>query len=239
MKINIFYRHYNANITNQSSKHRPNWFDYEICFVNLIETIKNKNIELHVIFDGENYEENFIHKYESNFKLHKITEGSDFKSFIKTWNIVKSLNIGNNELIYFLENDYLHTENWVDKVIDFFSKNNDFNYLSLYDHLDKYVFEYYSNLQSSIIISKTHHWRTTPSTCGSFIVTKKLFDEDYDVHTSFEGDQHKFIKLTTEKNRKILTPIPGLSTHCSYELHSPTINWEEINEKFKKFKKWN
>jgi hypothetical protein len=36
--------------------------------------------------------------------------------------------------------------------------------------------------------------------------------------------------LTDNRNRFVITPIPGLSTHCMNYLLSPTINWKELNK---------
>ena len=88
----------------------------------------------------------------------------------------------------------------------------------------------YDDLVSKIFTSETHHWRTTPSTCGSFIIPKNIFEEDYNEHTTIPGDHNKFLQLSQTKNRFVLTPIPGLSTHCMEGLLSPTINWEKINK---------
>lgn len=227
-KINIFYRHYNTEKNNLSNKNRPEWFKYESCFLNLLDSIKNYNVKLHVIFDGK-IENNFIKKYDNHFILHEINEGTDIGSFFKTCNVIKKQNITDNELIYFLENDYLHIDNWVEKVNEIII-HNEYNYISLYDHLDKYIFNDYKELKSKIFVTNSHHWRTTPSTCGSFIITKKLFDLDYDILSTHPDDHSKFIRLNKERNRLVLTPIPGLSTHCSYNLLSPTINWKKINK---------
>jgi hypothetical protein len=89
----------------------------------------------------------------------------------------------------------------------------------------------YSSLRSKILTTKTHHWRTTPSTCGSFLSNRKIFDEDYDVWSTAVGDHGTFLDLTEKRKRFVLTPIPGLSTHCIEGLSSPTINWEQINNK--------
>jgi hypothetical protein len=51
MKIHILYRHY--NVEGSGNKFRPSWFDYEKCFVNLLNTIEGKNVDLHVIMDGD------------------------------------------------------------------------------------------------------------------------------------------------------------------------------------------
>jgi len=187
MKIHIFYRHY--NIEGSDHKNRPYWFDFEKCFINLLNTIKGKDVDLHLIMDG-NIENNFIKKYKDDFILHTIEAKSDQISFWKTWEIAKQTDIGEKDLIYFLENDYLHIDNWVDKVLNLFSTYNNLNYVSLYDHNDKYFLPMYEDLVSKIFTSGTHHWRTTPSTCGSFIIPKYIFEEDYNEHTTISGDHN-------------------------------------------------
>tara|TARA_R110000772_G_scaffold231430_2_gene342165 strand:+ start:413 stop:1090 length:678 start_codon:yes stop_codon:yes gene_type:complete len=224
MKIHIFYRHY--NITDTDNRGRPSWFNFEKCFQNLLSTIENKPIALHVIMDGKG--ENWIDKYSSQYTIHRIEAGEDQSSFFQTWGIVKNSNVDSEDLIYFLENDYLHLQGWSEKVIELFEKYNLMHYISLYDHNDKY-FQNYDDLLSKIITSPTHHWRTTPSTCGSFIIKKQLFDLDFDVHTSIVGDHNKFIDLYNQRSRLVITPLPGLATHCMEGLLSPTINWKEIN----------
>ena len=62
MNIHIFYSHY--NVTGTDNKSRPQWFDYEKCFVNLLNTIKDKsNIKLNIVMDGK-IEDNWIKKYK-------------------------------------------------------------------------------------------------------------------------------------------------------------------------------
>lgn len=226
MKIRIFYRHY--NISGRDFKGRPNWFDYEKCFVNLLNTIKGRDdVELHVIMDGS-INSNFISKYKDNFIGHEIKGGSDRKSFLSTYEIAKSIKTEDDDLYYFLENDYLHINGWVDKVKELFNTYSNINYVSLYDHNDKYFLPMYHNLVSKIFTTKNCHWRTTPSTCGTYIINKKIFLDDYHVPFDMSGDHNKFLWLTENKGRFVVTPIPGLSTHCMEGLLSPTIKWEEI-----------
>jgi hypothetical protein len=224
MKIHIFYRHF--NISGNDFKGRPNWFDFEKCFINLLSTIEGEDIDLHLIMDGE-IESNFVNKYKDKFIPHQIKAGADQSSFFQTWQIAKETEIGDNDLIYFLENDYLHLKGWVSKVKELFAMYNLPHYISLYDHKDKY-FQIYEDLISKILITENHHWRTTPSTCGSFIINKQLFNEDYDIHTTMVGDHNKFLYLNQERNKIVITPIPGLSTHCMEGLMSPTIEWNKI-----------
>lgn len=227
MKIHIFYLHY--EITGTDGKYRPYWFDYEKCFTNLLNTIKGKNVELHVVMDGK-IENNWIKKYKDKYITHEI-KGDKSPGF-KMIQIIKSLlddKTNDIDLIYQLENDYLHTVGWVEKIVDLFSTYNNLNYVSLYDCKDKYFYPMYDDLISKIYATDTHHWRTTPSTCGSFVMSKKSFEEDYDILSTMEGDHHKFLWLNEHRSRFVLSPIPGLSTHCMEELLSPTIDWKQIN----------
>jgi hypothetical protein len=225
MKIHIFYRHYNV-LSSLNPKYRPDGFSYEKSFNNLLKTIKdNPNVELTVMMDGIK-QGTFLENY--NVDIYEFKGGSDSASFFETVGYIKNKNIDDNDLIYFLENDYLHVHGWVEKVIELFTTYEGLNYVSLYDHNDKYILPMYDDLVSKIFTTNTHHWRTTPSTCGSFIIPKKIFDEDFDILSTMEGDHNKFLYLNEQRNRFVLTPIPGLSTHCMEGLMSPTIDWSKI-----------
>jgi hypothetical protein len=228
--IKILYSH--LNVSGTDYKVRPNWFDFEKCFKNLISSAPG--IEIHVIYDVTRggVEQNWINNYKNFCTIHKIQGGTMESAAMEMYKIAKDLskNMEDKDLFYFLENDYLHLKNWVEKVDELYSTFSNLGYVSLYDHNDKYFLPLYDDLLSKIITTETHHWKTTPSTCGSYIVSKKTFLEDYDVHTGVIGDHNKWLYLNEHKERFILTPIPGLSTHCMDGLLSPTINWKQINE---------
>lgn len=232
MKIHIFYRHYNIEGSDSVStggiyRHRPIWFDYEKCFTNLLATIKDRDdVELHVVMDGS-INSNFIGKYKKYFTSHEIEGGSDRKSFLSTYEIAKSIKTDDNDLYYFLENDYVHIPGWVDKIKELFSTYKLSHYVSLYDHNDKYTAPMYENLVSKILTTNTHHWRTTPSTCGTYVVNKKVFLEDYHVPFDMRGDHNKFLWLNKNKGRVVITPLPSLSTHGMEDYLAPTINWNQ------------
>ena len=86
----------------------------------------------------------------------------------------------------------------------------------------------YDDLVSKVFTTENHHWRSTPSTCGSFVVTKERFLEDFDILSTMSGDHNKWLWLNQNRSRTVLTPIPGLSTHCMEGLMSPTINWNKL-----------
>lgn len=232
--VHIFYSHYNAT-GKGNNKSRPEWFDYELCFKNLINTIVNSSATLHVVMDGH-VEDNWISKYKDAFISHEIQGGDMIRVTKELYSIVRDSNIPKSDLIYILENDYLHVDGWLHQINTLYAEFGDLSYVSLYDHNDKYFLPMYDDLTTKIWTTSTHHWRLTPSTCGSYITTKQLFDEDFDDHTGVTvpiGDHHKWLHLGRTKGRFIITPVPGLSTHCMEGLLSPTINWEHINNNVK------
>ena len=226
MNIHVFYRHY--NVTDNKSHVRPEGFSYEKCFNNFLKTIKNHpNVKLTVMMDGTK-EGTFLENFSGD--IYEFKGGTDADSFFETVKYAKNKDLNSNDLVYFLENDYLHVNDWVEKVSDLFTTFQGLSYISLYDHNDKYFLPMYDNLTSKIISTSKHHWRNTPSTCGSFVINKKILDEDFDILSTMIGDHNKFLYLNSTRSRFILTPIPGLSTHCMEGLMSPTINWGQINK---------
>lgn len=78
MKIHIYYRHYNISGT---EPRRPEWFNYEKCYNNLLTSLPNWETGLYninIVYDG--VEDNWISKY-SNHNYYKIEAGSDLLSF--------------------------------------------------------------------------------------------------------------------------------------------------------------
>lgn len=227
--LHLFYAHY--NVEGRGNKSRPVWFDYEKCFLNLLNTIKGlPNITLYVIMDGK-IESNWISKYRTSYTLHETEGGSMEKVTHNVYSFIRDKDIPPEDLIYILENDYAHVNGWVEKVTTLFDTYKGLHYISLYDHRDKYFLPMYDDLVCKIFTTDNHHWRTTPSTCGSYITTSEVFKQDFDDHTGITvpiGDHHKWIFLNRTKGRFILSPVPGLSTHCMEGLLSPTVNWDYI-----------
>ena len=120
--IHIFYRHTNAT---KIGSYRPEWFSYNKCFINLLKTIAlyRDIVKLNVIFDGD-ITKNSIFNFSNLFNTIEINAGSDIGSWNETNQIIKHKCEDNiikeNDLIYFLENDYLHVPGWLDIIFDLF-----------------------------------------------------------------------------------------------------------------------
>lgn len=232
-------------------KDRPKWFSYESCLANLLNTIslgpEDVYVKLNLIFDGneESFYNNFCSSYLSinktiiNEKFSTsvifINAGSGGKAGRLTLDYILSQSFDNEEIIYILENDYLHMPNWIENVRDIYQSHINFDYLSLYDHGDKYQYNIgfhkrYLSLKSKIYVCKKLHWRTIPSTCFSFLTSPMTLKEDAKIFKNFH-DMKAFIILRYIKRRSLLSAIPGQSTHCMSEYLAPAIDWEEVSER--------
>ena len=239
--INIVYRHIPIRAESQSrdpNKLRPQWFSYEACFENLIRTIeedsKGDQVRVTVIFDGSldeflnDFMVKYYVKYSNKFSFQFAKGGSNGATFLIALDLMKKSELQGSDIIYFLENDYLHQYGWVSKVLEIFESPHKVDIVSLYDHRDKYEHTIYDDLTSQIIATDTHHWRTTPSTCGSFLITKTELLEDYDIWTANLIDYLLFPSLYELRGRKLFTPLPGLSTHAMEGFLSPAIDWNAL-----------
>jgi hypothetical protein len=119
-----------------------------------------------------------------------------------------------DELIYFCEDDYLH-QHGVEKILEEGIKRAD--YVSLYDHPDKYTRFYNGGEYSKVIRTESSHWRFTASTCMTFAAKAKTLKQDKEVwlnHTSESHPwDHKIFTDLAKLGRKLAVPLPGWACH--------------------------
>lgn len=125
-------------------------------------------------------------------------------------NLAKECPSKPTDLVYFLENDYLHQEGWLSKVFEAYDSPLPFDYLSLYDHKDKYIYDMYQDLRSKVMCSETHHWRTAPSTCASFIVDAGTLTADHDILGSGLTDYYFLLPSAFRAQQSIDNTDTGL-----------------------------
>jgi hypothetical protein len=229
--IRIFQRHCNFS-TQSAHKPRPTWFDREKIFNSFISTL-DERVDYTAFHDSGNgsIEEHFLKN--KNVNKVSVLGGNDAQSFLNVLNYVVEQKYDNNDIIYFLEDDYLHKAGWIDIMLEGFEYIGA-DYYTLYDHPDKYYLQMYENLQSKIIATPSIHWRTTPSTTNTYACKFETLKKHLDIHIQYcdlvekwTKDHDKFTHLW-KIGSNLISCIPGYSTHVEGNMLSPTINWSEI-----------
>jgi hypothetical protein len=120
-----------------------------------------------------------------------------------------------DEPFYVCEDDYLHLDKAPDLIVEGVRRAE---YVTLYDHPDKYTRDYDGGEISKVIKTASSHWRYTASTCMTFASKPKILKEDLAIWKEFtEGDHPHdhfiFQKLAKEKRRRLAVCIPGAACH--------------------------
>ena len=227
--IHIFQRHCNFSL-NSHNKPRPIWFDREKIFDHLISTL-DERVKYTAFHDSGNGEitDHFLNGKDVN----KISKkgGNDAQSFLNLLNYVVEQNYADEDIIYFLEDDYLHKPGWVDVLLEGFEYIGA-DYYTLYDHPNKYYPEMWDKLPSYLLATPTVHWRTTVSTTNTYACRFKTLKQHFDIHVLYcdlvekwTKDHDKFTHLWNNGSN-LVSCIPGYSAHVEDHMLSPITNWE-------------
>lgn len=235
-KIAVFVRHCNYS-TASANKNRPNGFSREKCFQNLLETIKGQEGVSLVFFLDTFYPMNGTTHYlyqQDKYPVLEFKGGTETASFLFMLNYVLEQNLDPETIVYFLEDDYLHLPHWPTILREAFTLPN-IDYVTLYDHKDKYFLPMYAGLKSEIYHTDSCHWRTTPSTTNTYAMLFSTLKKDQATHKHFSTlgpvsyDHAKFCQLTKEGSI-LISSIPGFSSHLEPAYLSPCVNWDQILE---------
>ncbi len=228
-KIQLFVRHCHFTEVSQH-KHRLPGFSRQKCHENLLKTVDRRRVEITFLLDAFHPAQapHFILR-QTEFPVLEIKEGSETGSFLRLLDHVMSLELDPDTILYFLEDDYLHREGWVDVLLEGFTIP-EASYVTLFDHRDKYSLPVYCDLRSKLFHTSTCHWRTTPSTTNTYAMRFQTLANHLQVHRQFSlgrritADHDKFLALG-QQGAQLISPIPGWSTHVEAEFTSPCFEW--------------
>lgn len=188
------------------------------CFLNYVDVFGPYGLT--VVADNVKQETlNLIKSFTDD--IHMMSLGNS-KSFLYALDLAVN-NYIDTDTIYLVEDDYLHLKD-ARKIIEEGIERAD--YVSLYDHPDKYMDPSPNPLvcqgaeETRVILTKSTHWKFTNSTTMTFASKAKTLREDDQVLRQFcvterPLDFQMFCALG-RLGKKIITPIPGRSTHCDH-----------------------
>ena len=172
-------------------------------------------------------------KFESKIKKQKTQETfSNLASLLQCFEIGKEIG---EDLIFFVEDDYLHFENMLEEMIATYERVSSQVGKDIFMCPADYPYLYMNNEKTNILIGDKRHWRTINKTLCTFLTSKKLLDLYWENFLKNCEDRHDpFEKYINEiyKNEFCISPLKSLSIHLtnvnsSYGL-SPFINYKKL-----------
>jgi len=258
----IFRTNTNIEIWDQNKKRifeKPK-IEYALrCLNSIIKSIKKVKekkpdifIKLQVIDDNSNDENlkkikdlinsdgidcEIINHNKSEHKEKIAAENNDetfgnLSSLLKCFEIAKK---EHSDLIYFVEDDYLHYEHSLVDMLDTYERISSQHKDEIIVCPSDYPFNYMTNEKTNILIGSRQHWRIITKMLCTFMISKKMFLKHID---SFEKTCEKrhdpFEKYLNEILQKeiAISPVMSLAIHLtnvnsSYGL-SPFVDYKKL-----------
>ena len=186
--------------------------------------IKNQDVEIVNL----NHE-----KFKSVIKSQKNEE-----TFSNLASLKQSFEIGKDrgdDLIFFLEDDYLHFESMIEEMIASYERIASQVKRDIFMCPTDYPYLYMNNEMTNILIGNKRHWRTIKKTLCTFLTSRYLLDKYWkQFEKTCEDRYDPFEKYLNEIYEKeiCISPINSLSLHLtnvnsSYGL-SPFIDFKKL-----------
>ncbi len=243
----IIYR-----ISNNSyNKQRLEWATKEYCLRNALEVFTpSEEIKWIILGDNLNDEaRRMITRVilELNagmcnpdvdiIKFKEINACSNGKSF--NIQLDEALKLPDEEIVYLLEDDYIHLPNSINIVLDVMM-NTECEYLTLYNHPDKFIpsveggnpeVEEDGSYLTKIYQGRKSFYYFVNSTTMTFVTRVGELRNDENIFRKYTNgnicrDYEMWLELR-ELGNVLLCPIPGYSTHTETKWLSPLIDWEK------------
>ena len=215
------------------NKVKPDFITNEVCLKNFVDVFLPNDFTL--IADNISDDTNkMILKYVPEECIQYVKVGHGAGTFNLALDLALTYN--DDEIVYFIENDYLHTSDAKKILEEGFEIGASF--VSLYDHPDKYLAPDRGGNpycdggaeDTRVYLTNNSHWKITNSTTMTFAAKVKTLKENEKILRDFTNGTHPhdfqmFLKLR-EYNQLLITPIPGRSTHGETAWLSPLIKWK-------------
>jgi len=214
-------------------KEKPKYINNQNCLLNALRTFNKAS--WWVIADNVGEET----KAFLNREL-KTTEHVSVGHGAGTFNLALdyALNLPDEEIVYFLENDYLHKPNAMEVLQSAFEMYLGIEYVTLYDHPDKYMdpgnggnpYCYGKAENTRVFLGQHCHWKLTNSTTMTFAAKVRTLKQDEKILRGWTSGTHPndfemFVELR-QKGRQLISSIPGYATHGETKWLAPLTNWE-------------
>ena len=209
----------------------------------VVDHISEKNVvkKIKSIISNQFFKSRFIHLNVDDFKkninpINQKNEKVTFNQISNMSNIHQSLLLAKecDDLIYFVEDDYIHSIDAIKEMILTYEKLSSMLKQELILCPADYPYLYSKIENSKIFLGNKSHWRSIKETLCTFLMSKEMVIKYWDELTStckfehypFEKPFHKIYD-----KEYCLSPIPSLAIHLTninsvFGL-SPNIDWKK------------
>jgi hypothetical protein len=219
------------------NKVKPEYINNESCLKNFCNVFFNHIYDILIIADNcSDATIDMINHYIDPINIIKVSVGHGAGTFNLA--LDKALTYADDEIVYFVENDYLHKQDSPTILKQGFELGSSF--VALYDHPDKYLDPSRGGNpyceggaeDTRVYLSESCHWKITNSTTMTFaskVSTLKRAETILRKWTmgSYPDDFKMFLELR-EQNELLITPIPGYATHGETAWLSPLTDWATL-----------
>jgi hypothetical protein len=219
------------------NKVKPAYINNEACLKNAIQTFPWFDHDWVILADNISEEtRTMIKKYISEKFIKDVSVGHGAGTFNLA--LDEALQKPDWQVVYFLENDYLHKPN-SDKII-LEGLDLGASFVSLYDHPDKYLapsqggnpFCEGGAEDTRVYLTESTHWKITNSTTMTFATTEpnlRRAEKTLRKYTqgTYPEDFKMFLDLR-EQGELLISSIPGYATHGETAWMSPLTDWSLV-----------
>jgi len=217
------------------NKVKPNYINNEACLLNALDTFSTEKHDWLVIADNvSEATKQMLERNVLNVKYVSVGHGAG------TFNLAldEALQLADEEVVYFLENDYLHKPNSDRIILEGLELGASF--VSLYDHPDKYLPPSQGGNpyceggaeDTRVYLTESTHWKITNSTTMTFASTvKNLVRTEPTLRKYTQGTYPEDFKMfldLREQGELLISSIPGYSTHGETAWLTPLTDWSQI-----------
>ena len=216
------------------NKVKPSYIDNEKCLKNAVNVFKDADWT--IIADNCSPETLTMVEDITDCNIEIVSVGHGAGTFNLA--LDRALQYNDDEIVYFIENDYLHKPGSNEALKEGLDLGAAF--ASLYDHPDKYLDPRKGGNpyceggaeDTRVYLTDSCHWKITNSTTMTFaakVSTLKRTEEVLRKHTSttHPNDFHMFLELR-QKGELLVTSIPGYSTHGETAWLTPLADWSKV-----------
>ena len=195
--------------------------------------LKNSKLKFNIIYLNLNeYLKRIKIIKRNNYQIENNMK-STMASIIKSFELAKDL----DDLVYFVEDDYIHDDESISEMISAYEKFSTILKDEIFIVPVDYPYLYQKNQSTNVLIGQKNHWRSVKESLLTFLTSKKMINKYYSdllKMGEIEHEPYETILHSIYDKENCFSPIPSLALHCTnvnsvFGL-SPNINAKDLWE---------